>query len=166
MRASKSIHPFLLDPSYWRNRLLDLDLEKNGMTAHHRPDLSGHGRDVVEFHLETPDGASIWGLFARPSWAAGPRPARIRSVGPAELPSLDPQAVENGIAELVFQGPAGRRLEDRVLDTLRVCGIATRSEGVDPDHILFETKSERCRPADEVLIAERLLDGRFGKRTD
>ncbi|MFT5290035.1 MAG: hypothetical protein ACI8QC_002028 [Planctomycetota bacterium] len=163
MRAYKSIHPLLLDPSYWRNRLQDLGLEKNGMTAHHRPDLSGHGREVVEFHMETPDGANIWGLFARPSWVQGPRPARIRSVGPAELPSLDPGAVEDGIAELVYQGPAGRRLEDRVLDTLRVCSIATRSEGVDSDHILFETKSECCTPADEVLIAERLLDGRFDK---
>ena len=135
------------------------------MTAHHRPDLSGRGREVVEFHMETPDGASLWGVFARPSWAPGPRPARIRSVGPTELPSLDPEAVENGLAELVYQGPAGRRLEDRVLDALRVCSIATRAEGVDSNHILFQTPTD-CRPADEVLIAERLLDGRFDKRAD
>lgn len=135
------------------------------MTAHHRPDLSGHGRDVVEFHMETPDGASLWGLFARPSWAPGPRPAHVRSVGPAELPKLDPKAVEDGIAELVYQGPAGRRLEDRVLDALRICSIATRSEGVDPNHILLQSPAD-CRPADEVLIAERLLDGRYGKHED
>ncbi len=160
MRAPKSVHPLLLEPTYWRNRLQGLGLERTGITAHHRPDLSGKGREVVEFRMDTPDGARLWGLIARPAWAQGPRPARIRSVGPAERPQLDPDAVENGYAEIVYQEPAGRRLEDRVMDALRIRRIAARSEGVDADQVGFQHLSGGSCP-DEVLIAERLLDGRF-----
>lgn len=161
MRVPNTIHPLLMEPTYWRNRLQVLGLERTGIMAHHRPDLSGRGRDVVEFHLETPDGAKIWGLIARPAWAEGPRPARIRSVGPTELPQLDPEAVENGYAEIVYQEPAGRRLEDRVLDALRMRRLAARSEGVDADRVGFQHDSDRRLP-DELRIAELLLDKRLG----
>lgn len=160
MRVRTSIHPLLLEPTYWRNRLQELGLEPTGIAVHERVDLSGRGRNVIEFRLETPEGTTIWGLIAQPAWAVGPRPARIRSVGPTELPRLDPEAVEQGLAEIVYQEPAGRRLEDRVLDALRIRRIATRSAGVDSQQVAFQVPPDR-RSSDAVLIAERLLDSRF-----
>ena len=56
-----------------------------------------------------------------------PVPARIRSVGPEQRPEIDPSAIENGAAEFVFQEPAGRRLEDRVLDVVRICQVAFKT---------------------------------------
>lgn len=160
MRARKSIHPLLLETSYWRNRLKSLNLEQAGLLLHERSDLSGRGRIVVEFHLRTPEGARIWGLIARPAWTSGPRPACIRSVGPTDLPTLDPEAVEKGLTEVVYQEPAGRRLEDRVLDALRIRRIAAGSADVDGEQVAFQVPPDQ-RSCDAVLIAERLLDSRF-----
>ena len=127
MLAPKALHPLLLEPTYWRSRLQELQPERQQLLFTPRPDLSTRERDVVEFRLRAHDGARLWGLFARPitdpgGWnrVGGPwrgalgRPARIRRVGPAERPEIDGAVLERGCAEFVFQEPAGRPLEDRV----------------------------------------------------
>jgi hypothetical protein len=125
-----------------------------------RPDLSGGGREVVEFRLRAHDGARLWGLLARPGFHSGARPARIRVVGPAELPEIDRSLVEEGEAELVFQEPPARRLEDRVLDVVRICQLAQGTEGVDGERIHFYSPSCEREP-DEFLIAQQLLNFKF-----
>lgn len=160
MRVRKSVHPLLLEPTYWRNRLEGMSLERQSLMITPRPDLSGHGREVVEFGLRAHDGERLWGLFARPSWRKGPWPARIRSVGPADRPEVDTDLLENGQAEFVFQEPAGRRLEDRVLDVVRVCQVAFRTAGIDRLQVRFDFVADTDGP-DEYRIAEQLFAGKF-----
>ena len=160
MRVRKSVHPLLLEPTYWRNRLEGMSLERASLMITPRPDLSGHGREVVEFRLRAHDGERLWGLFARPSWRSGPWPARIRSVGPADRPEVSANLLQDGQAEFVFQEPAGRRLEDRVLDVVRVCQVAFQTAGIDRLAVRFDCSTETDGP-DEFLIAEQLFAGKF-----
>jgi len=60
--------------------------------------------------------------------------ARVRVVGPSELPEVDRRAVQDGTVELILQEPAGRRLEDRVLDVLRIVQVA-RDSGFETCHV-------------------------------
>jgi len=160
MRARRAVHPLLLEPTYWRNRLQELQVGRPSLLITPRPDLSRGGKDVVEFRIRAHDGARLWGLLARPEWADGNRPARIRSVGPHQRPEIDRTTVEDGMADLVFQEPAGRRLEDRVLDVVRICQMAFATEGVDRFQVSFSCPRGDQAP-DEFLIAEQLFAGNF-----
>lgn len=246
----RSVHPLLLEPTYWRVRLQALEDEQTGPLITPRPDLSGNGRAVVEFRIRAHDGERLWGLLSRPEHVTGPLPARIRSVGPADpvLPTggagtplrpgegshgegsradgtgsrtscaLPPAALPHGsrerwstvsdsavsdasvsdtsnhetaeanhdthcpdtpfepaslhpsapapspatssseVAEFVFQEPAGRRLEDRVLDVVRICRVAGSTAGVDGNRV--ELSHDACVP-DEFLIVEHLKRSHF-----
>jgi len=156
MRA-RAVHPLLLEPTYWRTRLREMETVRQSLMIVPRPDLSGNGREVVEFGIRAHDGVRLWGLLARPVWHDGRRPARVRMVGPSERPEVDRGAVEGGDADFVFQEPAGRRLEDRVLDVLRVCQLAVGTDGIDSGRLHFVSPSDRREP-DEFLIAKQLLD--------
>lgn len=159
MHARKVIHPLLLEPNYWRTRLETLKSRRPSVMLMPRPDLSGGGKDVVEFRLRAHDGQRLWGLLARPLWHKGSRPARVRFVGPTQRATLDCVALEDGFAELVFQEPAGRRLEDRVLDVLRVCQLARGTKGIDCERIALTAPDER--EPDEFLIARELFEAAF-----
>lgn len=165
MRAKKSVHPLLLEPTYWRNRLQGLDLSRSYPLITPRPDLSPPGTEVVEFRLKSYDGRPLSGLFARPTWQRGPWPARIRAVcGPKELQpedlEVDKEAVRSGTAEFIFREQDGRRLEDRVLDVVQVCHLAYRTQGIDEEAVSFSCPGAERAP-DEFLIAEQLFAGRF-----
>jgi hypothetical protein len=173
MRDRHAVHPLLLEPTYWRSRLQGLDLERPCSLITPRPDLSRPGTEVAEFRLKAHDGERLWGFFARPAWQRGPWPARIRvlapagggfgkatgDVGPGGL-AIDVDAVRRGYAEFVLEERVGRRLEDRVLDVVRVCHLAQRTEGADRLQVSFSCPGERRAP-DEFLIAEQLFAGRF-----
>ena len=160
MRARHSVHPLLLEPTYWRNRLQGLDLEHTCPLITPRPDLSQAGTDVVEFRLKAHDGERLQGLFARPAWQRGPWPARIRVVATEGEPQFDVEVIRRGCAEFLLREPRGRRLEDRVLDVVRVCHLAYRTEGVDRLQVTFSCPGAERAP-DEFLIAEQLFEGRF-----
>ncbi len=163
MRARKAVHPLLLEPTYWRSRLDRLDQDAIGVVWTPRPDLSGGGREVCEFRIRAHDGGRLWGLFARPTWQAGPWPARVRSVGPAVRPRVDTRAVQSGAAEFVFQEPAGRRLSDRVLDVMQVCRVALATKGINAIEVEPPVAGpDACN--DELLIAGQLLSSRIGSR--
>ncbi len=150
-----------MEPGYWRDRLEELDAVRQQLLIVPRPDLSGNGKDVVEFRIKAHDGARLWGLLARPAWMrSSDRPAQVRVVGPAERPIIDREAVEDGSADLVFQELAGRRLEDRVLDVVRICQMARCTEGIDGCQVQFATPEDQ-RPPDEFLIAQQLMAGCF-----
>ena len=61
-----------------------------------------------------------------------------------------------GTVEFVLCLPADRRLEDRVLDVLRVCELAAADEKLDPRQVRLVTPASEREP-DEFLIAARLL---------
>ena len=160
MRASRSVHPLLLEPTYWRGRLQELNSASSAVSVVPRPDLSGNGRDVVEFRLRAHDGTRLWGLLARSDWHKGSRPALIRVVGPCERPEVDNRTLEAGTTELILQEPAGRRLCDRVLDVLRITQMALTTPEIDCSQVTF-SPSNNGHLHDEVLIAEQLLAGNF-----
>ncbi len=170
MRIQKAVHPLLLEPAYWRNRLQELHDEPSGVVWTPRPDLSGGGHEVTEFRIRAHDGGRLWGLFSRPTWQAGPWPASVRSVGPAVRPSTCPATAQHGTAEFIFQEPAGRRLCDRVMDVMQVCRLALKTKGVQEvqvqhDHASLHHRDPGASPtvtnADELLIVEQLLSHRI-----
>jgi hypothetical protein len=148
-----NLHPLLLERGYWRNRLRELRISRISLVLIPRPELSSGGIQVDEFRVRAHDGLRLWGLRARSRFGASS--ARVRVVGPSELPRIDSSAVLRGEAEFVFQEPAGRRLEDRVLDVLRVCQLAGDVGGT-PAQVELVPPADRPAP-DEFLIASQLL---------
>ena len=92
------------------------------------------------------------------------RPARLampREVGTdAFAMQIDMSAVREGTAEFVFRELPNRRLEDRVLDVVKVCHLATRTEGVDQLKVEFCCAGQDRTP-DEIIIAEHLFASRL-----
>jgi len=150
----RSLHPLLLERSYWRNRLQVLKLARPSVLLIPRPELSDASVDVDEFRIRAHDGVRLFGLRAQSRLGVQRAPARIRIVGPCEIPAIDRACVDAGECEFVFQEPAGRRLEDRVLDVLRICQVATQSECVRLDQVQLVSASQQ---PDEFLIASHLL---------
>jgi len=162
MSARRTVHPLLLEPSYWRERMESIDQASVGVVWTPRADLSRDGKEVREFRIRTEDGSRLWGLFARPTWQKGPWPAIVRSVGPADRPAVSAPLVRGGTAELVFQEPAGRRLADRVVDVMQVCRIALSMADVERVEVEVPD-ADACRGGignDELVIAEQLLTRR------
>jgi hypothetical protein len=153
-----SLHPLLLEPGYWANRLRELRLSRVSLVIIPRPELSSKGIEVDEFRVRAHDGVRLWGLRARSRF--GTSAARVRVVGPSDLPQIDQRAIERGEVEFVFQEPAGRRLEDRVLDVLRVCQVAVEVGSASARVELVA--SEGCQAPDEFLIATQLLADEAG----
>jgi hypothetical protein len=138
---------------YWRGRLRALELQPPGLILTQRPDLSTRVVEVAEFRVRAHDGLRLWGL--RAASRLGSTSARVRVVGPSDLPRVDLEAVAQGVLEIVLQAPPGRRLQDRVLDVLRVRQLAQEAvEGPAPVELGVEPGR---RVPDEFLIASQLL---------
>jgi hypothetical protein len=152
-----AFHPLLLQRSYWRNRLQTLRLARPSLLILPRPDLSTPFLEVEEFRARSHDGIRLWGLKARCHMRAEPGPVRVRMVGPCDLPVVDGAVLDEGVIEYVFQTPAGRRLEDRVLDVVRVAQIAAEHEGIELRRVELHVPAEDARP-DEMQIAARILE--------
>jgi hypothetical protein len=153
--SKRAPSPYLLDPRYWRSRLARLEAVHRGLLLIPRPDLCSPLIDVVEWRLRAHDGTRLWGLRASSPFHPMPKGARIREVATAELPEIDVPSVAEGRVDFCFQVPAGRRLEDRVLDLLRVYQVAVHG-GLEPAAIRL-VPEDRSHCPDEVLIAAGLL---------
>jgi len=158
MGSRRALHPLLLEPTYWRTRLQEQDLVRRGTLITPRPDLSSATVEVREVKFKAHDGVRLWGLTARCPMMQEAKEARIRVVGPAHPAEIEAHWVQGGCCEFVVQEPAGRRLEDRVLDVLRVCELAASLEGIDRARIRLDTASG-AEPPDELLIAAELRAG-------
>jgi len=123
-----------------------------------RDDLSTAGCEVQEIRFQSHDGVRLWGLMGCCPLFRNQQPAALRFVGPCERPVIDQAQVQAGRTEFVVQTPAGRRLEDRVLDAVRLCQIAAGFESVDPTQVSFERTPDEGVP-DHVRIAEELRAG-------
>lgn len=147
---------YLLDPTFWKGRLERLGQVQRGLILTPRPDLSSPFCEVFEWRLRAHDGTRLWGLRASSPFHSPPRGATIREVPHGQLPSTDCAFVAEGMVDIVFQVPAGRRLEDRVLDLVRVYQMALES-GVQPTSISMVPPDPEHVP-DEFLIAGGLRD--------
>ena len=154
------LHPLLLDRKYWEARLHALDVRPPSLVLTPRPELSDAWIAVDEFRIRTHDDARLFGLRGQSRLNLSPRHARIRVVGPCELPKIDRDRVVEGMTEFVLQQQAGRRLEDRVLDVLRLCQVAAVSEGPEKNSVTFERTGNDDLP-DELRIATHLRGGAY-----
>lgn len=115
---------------------------------------------MLELHWRGHDGVPLQALLARPVFRAEDSPIRLRLAGYCESESLDCEHIAAGGSELVFAPPPNRRLEDRVLDVLRLICCVSTLDGVEP-HDVQLAPPEEVNPADELLIAERLREENF-----
>ncbi len=142
----------LLDPEYWRPRLEKLDREPKQLAFIPRTELSRPGIEVVELRLRGHDGARLNALLARSAFAGTGLRVQVRACGDLAGAVLDFGTVESGGSDLVFCYPPNRRLEDRVLDVIRIVGAACSVECVDCQRVTFVPSGEHVQ--DEFAIAE------------
>jgi hypothetical protein len=120
-----------------------------------RPDLSSPIVDVVDWRLRAHDGAQIRGLRGQSPFHSVPRGARIRQAGLDEELTPCLETVTEGCVDFVYHCGPERRLEDRVLDALRVWQAALNA-GVAADAVSFVHPTTPSAP-DEFMIAAELL---------
>ncbi|MFT7668062.1 MAG: hypothetical protein ACI8X5_000749 [Planctomycetota bacterium] len=154
---NRTLHPLLLEPEYWRLRLKEQNEVRLFLLRTPRPDLSTAGCEVQEIRFVAHDGVRLWGLVGRCPLLGNQQPAALRLVGPCQLPSINIESVQLGCTEFVVQTPAGRRLEDRVLDAVRLCQVAASFEKVDSAQVAFGGSKDLDLP-DEARIADRLIE--------
>lgn len=148
--------PLLLEPGYWRRRVDQMESAHRGLLILPRPDLSSCLVDVVEWRLRAHDGVRLWGLRGGSPFHPKPQGAWIRQVSSCDLPEICLNAITDGCLDFVWQVPAGRKLEDRVLDVLRVWQVAVHYSGLSPEHVHLVAAIPGEEP-DEFMIASRLL---------
>ena len=155
----KPLHPLLLDPDYWHNRVEELNLRQRSVLTIPRPDLSSPAIDVAEIRIRTHDGIRLWGMTGRCTLGTQDLPARVRMVCHDQTLEVDREAICDGFFDIVIQEPEGRRLEDRVLDVMRACQTASDLDKVDSARITIQMgQLGSCSsPADELMIASQLL---------
>jgi len=119
-----------------------------------RPDISSPLVDVVDWRLRAHDGELLTGIRGQSPFHPCPKGACIRQADQDLELSID--AVSQGWVDFVYRVPPGRRLEDRVLDALRVWQAALNG-GVEPGSVSFEPSVRNGAP-DEFMIAEKLLE--------
>jgi hypothetical protein len=144
----------LMDPEFWRVRLERLEREPRQLAIFPRPELSRPGIEVIELRVRAHDGARLTALLARSAFAEEGLEIRLRACPEALGSELDFTSVEGGGTDLVLQYPPDRRLEDRVLDVLRVAEAACGLERVDGSRVRLRA-SDSC-VQDEFAIVEFL----------
>jgi hypothetical protein len=153
----RSPSPFLLDSCYWQERISNAQKVPKRLLILPRPDLSGPAADVIEWRLRTHDQQRLWGLRGLSPFHPDPKGALLCAVSAAELPQVDPALLAEGQAHFVYQVPAGRRLEDRVLDALRVLQTVLELVQLTSDRIHLIGQANEDEP-DEFMILRRLQE--------
>ena len=152
---------FLMEPGFWRARVAAMQEVHRGLIVCPRPDLTTPLVETVEWRLKAHDGTRLRGLKGQSRFHERPKGARLRFVPSCELPGLDLDTVAEGRLDVVFQMQIGRRLEDRVLDVLRVWQVTASHADLrraemeliaPPDH----------EDADAFMIAEQLITSGLG----
>lgn len=134
-----------------------MDSVNRGLVLFDRPDLCCAHADVVEWRVKAFDGRRLWGLRGQSHFCDHPTHAVLRLVEAAERPDIAGETIDPESVEFVFQVPAGRRLEERVLDVLRLRRVVRMHLGIDAaDVLLRETPGQEL--PDEFMIADQLLD--------
>jgi hypothetical protein len=158
MAASEDgIRHLLLDPDYWKPRLTRLVHQPASIIRTPREDLCRPGIEVVELRLKAHDGASIRALIARSAFHQNGSAIHVRTCGDFDTCAIDWKTVEAGASDVVFPYPESRRLEDRVLDVLRVVQTVTSMESTESRAVeLFcgcQTRPDEFRIVD--MLRER-----------
>jgi hypothetical protein len=155
MRPSHDLHPFLLEPKFWRERLQKGNDRPRSLVLVPRPDISSSMVEVEEFRFRSHDGTRLWGLLGRCALNRDCEPACLQLVGGCKPPAIDRPVVEGGVCEFVLQELPGRRLEDRVLDVIQLFRLVRSFQGVDSARVRLHVP-ETGRAPDELRIADQL----------
>ncbi len=146
---------YLLDAGFWRERLARLRSTPRSLFFTPRPDLSGPLVEVDEWRLRAHDGERLWGLRARPSFQIALAGASIRFVAAPVRPEVEPERIARGREDWIAQIPAGRRLEDRVLDLVRLTEVVVELCG-PTEPVRFQ--SDPTPLPDEAVICTGLRE--------
>ena len=125
-----SLRQHLLDPGYWQPRLQRLALVPRKLVIVPRPDLSRPGVEVLELRLQAHDQTAVRAILGRSAFARAGEDVRIRPAAQRDPEQLDWIALDEGRTDVSLCFPPGRRLEDRVLDVLRVAQAACSLESI------------------------------------
>jgi hypothetical protein len=157
MQGTPSIrHPAFVDPRYWDDRLRALNTVPRQLLVFPRNELALPGADASELWLRAHDRTRLRALFARSAVATPRSELLLGIVEDLHGCRFDWDEVADGRPQLLVEGPRDRRLEDRVLDVLRVLGAARELAGLGQAPIaLMSRGTDRNR--DELQIVERLL---------
>lgn len=148
--------PLLLDPGYWGERLREEAAVPLRPLVLHRESPTVSGDETFEILVNGLDGLRLRAVLVRHPERQCPGVSSVRlHIGPIQEGQESPP--EGCEADLYFDPPQHKRLEERVLDTLRVLKAARAVEG------LAVSKAEAVpegpeAPPDEFLIAQGLLE--------
>ncbi len=161
---SSTLHPLLLQPSFWRERLGTLARTPRQLLVFPRADLAWPGVRAEEVWVRAHDGVRLRALVGY-SELPTPRPhLRLSLVDPAgEQPHFDWDQVREGGVQALFLRPDSRKLEDRVLDLVRVAGAARDLAGLETPRTELETDAYGV-DRDEFRIARQLFDQGWAHR--
>lgn len=151
------MHPFLLQPEYWRTRLERPGISQGSLLLLPRPDVSTPFVEVEEFRFRAHDGLRLWGVRMLAGYSAPELASKICIVGPAEAIDPETRALDPGGAFFFLREPSGRRLEDQVLDVLRLACLIASLERRGVEHIDCCADQQEAEPNHLALrIAEEL----------
>jgi len=140
------VHPFILQPDYWRARLERPGSPQGSLLLLPRPDASTPFVEVEEFRFKAHDGVRLWGVRMLAGYRAPEQPSRICIVGPAEAINPETRALEPGGAFFFLREPEGRNLEDQVLDVLRLACLIASLERRGVEHIDCQGVGQEATP--------------------
>ena len=121
------------------------------------PELSRPGIELSELRLRAHDGEPLRALLSRPAFGQCGERVQLRpAAGESGLGAehVDWPLVERGGTDLAYRFPPGRRLEDRVMDVVRIARAACCLEAVDCSRLEFGSCGQNG--CDELVIAEWL----------
>ena len=122
-----------------------------------RQDLSTPFVEVEEFRFRAHDGLRLWGVRMLGGYSAPELPTRICIVDPATDIGPETRALEPGGAYFFLREPQGRRLEDQVLDVLRLACLIANLERRGVEHVDCAADGLEAEPNHLALrIAEEL----------
>ena len=150
------LHPAFTDSGFWGERLATLAETSRQLLVFPRAELALPGGEASEIWLRAHDRTRLRALFARSAVAVPRSELLVSLVDDLHGRRLDWDQIADGRPQCVLERQAGRRLEDRVLDLIRVIRAARDLAGMDDPRIGLRTP-EADRARDEVLIVERLL---------
>lgn len=154
------LRQLLLDPDYWRPRLDRLQTSPATVLRVERPDLARPGIEVIELRLPAHDGTTLRALLAHSSVHRSGAAVHLRTCRDFDTCALDFDAVSRGASDVVFPAPPGRRLEDRVLDLLRLSRAISRVESIPEDSVELYCGCQS--PPDEFRVADLLRSQGWG----
>jgi hypothetical protein len=150
--SEEALRKRLLDPTFWRPRLASLSEIPRQLTVQVRADLSQPGIDVLELQLIAHDGVSLRAFLARSAFHNQPEGVRIRPCHDLTTCAIDWRSVEAGLTDVVFPRLVERRMEDRVLDVLRLIDAVASVERVGEASVHLHVGMGAL--PDEFVVAE------------